>query len=140
MGGNSGTVEADETFIGGKARNMHNGCRKAKGRGAVGKAVVMGLLERHAEKGKSKVRAVMVDNTKRRTLKPIIQQHVDAGSNVYTDAVKSYVCLNPGFAHGFVDHAEKYVDGASTRTAWWWGSSRDSWRSAISGQRSDADF
>jgi len=38
-------VEADETYIGGKARNMDRGKRKAKGRGAVGKAVVMGLLE-----------------------------------------------------------------------------------------------
>jgi len=111
MGGNGGTVEADETFIGGKARNMHKGRRKAKGRGTVGKAVVMGLLERHAEKGKSRVRTVVVDNTKRRTLKPIIQQHVEAGSNVYTDALKSYVGLNPEFVHGFVDHAEKYVDG-----------------------------
>src|SRR5688572_9900884 len=45
----TGEVEVDETFIGGKARNMHAGKRKAKGRGAVGKAVVMGLLERHGE-------------------------------------------------------------------------------------------
>ena len=41
----TGEVEVDETFIGGKARNMHAGKRKAKGRGAAGKAVVMGLLQ-----------------------------------------------------------------------------------------------
>jgi transposase-like protein len=40
----SGTVEADETYIGGKARNMHEGRRKAKGRGTVGKAIIMGLV------------------------------------------------------------------------------------------------
>src|SRR4051794_36760165 len=55
----TGEVEVDETFIGGKARNMHVGKRKAKGRGAVGKAVVMGLLERHGE-----VRTFVVDNIK----------------------------------------------------------------------------
>ena len=49
----SGTVEADETFVGGKARNMHKGARKAKGRGTAGKAVVMGLLERHATAARS---------------------------------------------------------------------------------------
>jgi transposase-like protein len=108
----SGTVEADETFVGGKARNMHKGRRKAKGRGAVGKAAVMGLLERHTDKGKSKVRAFVVDNTKRRTLQPVVREHVEAGSNVYTDSLASYSGLNPDFVHGFVNHAEKYVDGA----------------------------
>jgi transposase-like protein len=107
----AGTVEADETFIGGKARNMHKGKRKAKGRGVVGKAAVMGLLERHGEKGKSKVRTFVVDNTKRRTLQPVVREHVEAGSNVYTDSLASYVGLNPEFVHGFVNHAEKYVEG-----------------------------
>src|SRR5437016_1543993 len=67
-----GTVEADETFIGGKARNMHKGKRKAKGRGAVGKAIVMGLLERHggqdeASKVASTVRTFVVANNKAST-------------------------------------------------------------------------
>ncbi len=108
----SGTVEADETFVGGKARNMHKGKRKAKGRGTVGKAAVMGLLERHSDKGKSRVRTFVVDNTKRKTLQPVVRAHVEAGSNVYTDSLASYAGLNPEFVHGFVNHAEKYVDGA----------------------------
>ena len=108
----TGTVEADETFVGGKARNMHKGNRKAKGRGTVGKAVVMGLLERHSEKGKSRVRTFVVDNTKRKTLQPIVREHVETGSNIYTDSLASYEGLNPEFVHGFVNHAEKYVDGA----------------------------
>ncbi len=47
----SGEVEADETYIGGKARNMHKSKRdeKISGRGASGKVAVMGLLERHGE-------------------------------------------------------------------------------------------
>ncbi|MBI3733055.1 MAG: transposase [Chloroflexi bacterium] len=54
----SGQVEADETYIGGKARNMHKGKRKAKGRGTVGKTAVMGLLERHGQ-----VRTKVIPNT-----------------------------------------------------------------------------
>lgn len=78
------SVEVDETFIGGRARNMHKGKRKAKGRGAGGKAVVMGLLERHGE-----VRTMVVSNTKRKTLAPKVREHLESGTNVYTDALKS---------------------------------------------------
>ena len=109
----SGTVEADETFIGGKARNMHAGKRKAKGRGAVGKAIVMGLLERHGgEDEASKVKAFVVKNTQRATLQPVIKDNVEAGSNVYTDALASYAGLEPEYVHEFVDHAECYAKGA----------------------------
>ena len=112
----TGTVEADETFIGGKARNMHAGKRKVKGRGAAGKAVVMGLLERHGkEEEGSKVKAFVVGNTKRKSLQPIIREHVEAGSNVYTDALASYTGLSTDYVHGFIDHAECYVkDGVHT--------------------------
>ena len=61
LGGKGKIVEADETFIGGKARNMHHGKRRVKGSGTVGKTVVLGLLERHGE-----VRTVVVENTRRR--------------------------------------------------------------------------
>ncbi len=67
----SGDVEVDESFIGGKARNMHVGKRQARGRGAVGKAVVMGLLQRHGE-----VRTDVVRDTKRKTLPPRVCAHV----------------------------------------------------------------
>lgn len=101
-----GEVEVDETFIGGKARNMHAGKRKAKGRGATGKAVVMGLLERHGE-----VRTVVVDNTKRRTLQPHVRDHVEKGAQVFTDALSSYTGLSPEYIHQVIDHAECYVKG-----------------------------
>jgi len=102
----TGEVEVDETFIGGKARNMHPGKRKAKGRGAAGKAVVMGLLQRHGE-----VRTLVVDNTKRRTLQPHIHQHVEKGAQVFTDALASYNGLSPEYVHQVIDHAECYVKG-----------------------------
>jgi transposase-like protein len=100
-----GEVEVDETFIGGKARNMHPGKRKAKGPGAVGKAVVMGLLERHGE-----VRTHVVSNVKRSSLQKHIHHHVEHGSEVFTDSLKSYEGME-GYTHQVIDHAECYVKG-----------------------------
>jgi len=63
----SGEVEVAETSIGGKARSMHAGKRRTKGRGALDKAV-------HGED-----RTTVVSDTKRRTLRPIVQEHVENG-------------------------------------------------------------
>ena len=102
----SGEVEVDETYIGGKARNMHPGARKAKGRGTVGKAVVMGLLERHGE-----VRTEVVPNIVRRTLHEKVREHVQPGSTIYTDELRSYGGLEAEYAHQVINHAEAYVRG-----------------------------
>ena len=104
----SGTIEADETFVGGKAKNMHKAARerKIKGRGAVGKTIVQGVLERGG-----KVIAGVVGNTKRKTLQPNIREVVEAGSTVYTDALKSYEGLEDAYLHDTVDHAIEYVRG-----------------------------
>ena len=112
----SGHVEVDETYIGGKARNMHKAVlaeRVARfatprtGRNqTTGKIVVMGLLERQGE-----VRTLVVEGTKRHHLHGEVVKHVEAGSNVYTDALRSYNKLSDEFVHGVIDHAEKYVDG-----------------------------
>lgn len=104
----SGEVEADETFIGGKARNMHASKRKEKiaGRGSSGKVAVMGLLERHGE-----VRTKVVPDTKSRTLQVEVRENVEPGSEVHTDALRSYRGLDPEYIHNVVDHAERYVDG-----------------------------
>jgi len=101
-----GEVEVDETFIGGKARNIHAGKRKAKGRGAVGKGVVMGLLKRHGE-----VRTLVVPDTEADTLQPRVRQHVRKGAAVFTDALASHSGLWPDDVHRVVDHAECYVKG-----------------------------
>ncbi len=104
----SGEVEADETFIGGKARNMHKDKRAEKiaGRGSSGKVAVMGLLERHGE-----VRTKVVPDTKSRTLQVEVRENVKPGSEVHTDALRSYRGLDPEYIHNVVDHAERYVDG-----------------------------
>ncbi len=107
----SGHVEVDETFIGGKARFQHEHKKKHIGTGGVGKAAVMGLLERHGPEGHSIVRTQVVANVRRHVLTPEIGKHVAMGSNVYTDALSSYRKLNDEYIHKVIDHAEKYVEG-----------------------------
>jgi transposase-like protein len=106
-------VEADETFIGGKARNMHKKRRErvVKGTGGTHMTPVMGLLARHTEKGESQVRAMVVENRRRETIHAVIRKQVEPGTPLYTDAHDAYTKLGPDFLHAFVDHAEKYVDG-----------------------------
>lgn len=103
-----GQVEADETFIGGKARNMHKGKREERisGRGASSKVAVLGLLERHG-----RVKTKVVPDTTRRTLQVEVRENVESGSEVHTDALRSYRRLDPEYVHKVVDHAERYVDG-----------------------------
>jgi transposase-like protein len=108
----SGHVEADETFIGQKARNMHAGvrARKITGTGGKDKTMVMGILERGKGKQQSKVRTTVVANRKKKALQAEVRKHVQAGSVLYTDALKSYEGLSE-FQHGVIDHAFQYVDG-----------------------------
>lgn len=103
----TGSVEADETFIGGKARNIHAWKRgqKIHGRGPDGKAIVFGLLDREAKK----VRICVVDRRRKNDLQAEIRSKVTVGSALYTDALKSYDGLDD-YAHKIVDHAEAYVD------------------------------
>lgn len=105
----SGHVEVDETFIGGKARFMHKHDRerKIKGTGGMGKVAVMGLLDRHS----GEIRLHVVPSRRRYCLDGIVREHVEAGSNVYSDALPSYNKLNDEYIHQVIDHAEKYVDG-----------------------------
>lgn len=109
-----GNVEVDETFIGGKARNMHAGKRKRLGisqsRSMVGKVAVMGLLERHGEG--SKVRLEVIANRKRHQLESTITEHVEVGATLHSDALRSYDRMAArGYIHNVIDHAEAYVDG-----------------------------
>jgi transposase-like protein len=108
MGGDGGEVEVDETFIGGKARNMHLDKRERRitGTGGKDKTAVMGILERGGE-----VRVAVVPNRRKKVLQEAVKQHVAAGTALYTDALLSYDGLAQEYAHKVIDHAEKYVDG-----------------------------
>jgi len=103
-----GEVEADETFIGGKARNMHVGKRQRRitGTGGKDKTAVMGMLERGGQ-----VRTIVVPNRKREALQTEVRNHVEAGAALYTDALPSYSGLAQEYAHAVVDHAVEYVNG-----------------------------
>ena len=113
-----GEVEADETFIGGKARNMHAAKRKRLGisqsRSMIGKVAVMGLLERHRkDEGGAQVRFKVIANRKKHQLETVVAEHVEAGANLYTDSLRSYDRMSErGYVHKVIDHAEAYVDGA----------------------------
>ncbi len=103
-----GQVEVDETFVGGKSRNMHKDVREQKitGTGGKDKTAVMGILERGGA-----VRTNVVKNRKKTTLQTIVKEHVQPGFEVFTDALKSYEGLEGEYLHQLVDHAIEYVKG-----------------------------
>ncbi|HEX3988171.1 MAG TPA: IS1595 family transposase [Verrucomicrobiae bacterium] len=107
-----GTIEADETLVGGLAKNMHKRQRAAKVHGMTGgthMTPVMGLLARHDGTNHSTVRTAVLPNRQKETLHAVIHQNVDPGSQVYTDSLVGYRGIESTFAHDFVDHAEAYV-------------------------------
>ena len=114
----AGEVEVDETFIGGKARNIHASDRAEKihRRGPDGKAIVAAVLERGGT-----IR-VSVCNTRRKPeLQAVVRENVEAGSALNSDALRSYDGLEE-FEHQVIDHAAAYVDGnvhANNRENFW---------------------
>ena len=111
LGGPGSEVEVDETFIGGKARNMHRAKRRRISdnvglQGGGGKAIVMGMLERDG-----KVKAEVIPNRKKATVEPALRSHVDTGSVLMTDEFDVYRSMGPDYVHKMVNHLERYVDG-----------------------------
>jgi transposase-like protein len=106
----NGEVEADETFIGGKARNMHKSVRARRitgqGRNTDDKIMVMGMMERGG-----KIRTQIVPDRKQDTLQEIVKTHVEPGTMLYTDELGGYKGLQGEYEHQIIDHAVKYVDG-----------------------------
>ncbi len=103
-----GEVEVDETFIGGKARNMHmeRRARVITGTGGKDKTMVQGMIERGG-----KVRAMVIDNRKKKALQKNVREHVEAGAAIFSDALKSYEGLENDYQHAVIDHAIEYVRG-----------------------------
>jgi transposase-like protein len=103
-----GEVEVDETFIGGKARNMHLSERKRRitGTGTKDKTVVFGMLQRDG-----RIRAKVMPDRRREHLHPEIKKHVETGAALYSDEWVAYNGLETEYQHQVVDHAMKYVDG-----------------------------
>ena len=84
-----GPVEVDETYFGGKRRNMPNAKRKklaGTGRGAVGKMAVVGMKDRAT----NEVRAEVVEATDAETLQEFVEEHTEDDAKVYTDDARAY--------------------------------------------------
>lgn len=116
IGGEGGEVEVDETFIGGKLRNMHKdkqtryrkNLESARNPGGpVGKAVVIGMLDRDARE----IRASVIPDVSRLQLQTAVLKNVNHGTNVYTDQAPGYQRLSQKYIHEIVNHAETYVRG-----------------------------
>lgn len=109
LGGHGKEVEADETFIGGKARNMHPNVHRrriVRGGGPHDKIAVMGFLERGGD-----VRAKIIDNRRKPLIHREVRENVTTMSTLFTDRLQSYEGLIRDYAHYMIDHAERYVDG-----------------------------
>jgi transposase-like protein len=110
LGGKGHEVEVDETFIGGAARFMNPSRRKRliPNAGVSGKTAVMGILDR----GKKEVRVTVIPTRRKHIVQGEILANVKPNTEVYTDALMSYMGLDiRGFQHGVIDHAESYVNG-----------------------------
>jgi transposase-like protein len=98
LGGQNKVVEADETYVGGKARNRKNKVPP--------KTAVLSLVERDGS-----VRSFRVPNVSAQTLRPVIVANVSRASYLMTDESLVYPKIGEEFAgHGTVNHsAEEYV-------------------------------
>ncbi len=106
----SGTIEMDETFIGGKVKNMHKS-KKPKGTGrsgvpvgAMAKTIVVGMLER-----KGRVKTEVVVERSQPVLHALVAKHVADGSTLMTDEWGGYKGTN--FQHEIINHVDAYVRG-----------------------------
>lgn len=109
----SGSVELDETFVGGKNKNRHRDKKVAKsqGRSFKDKTPVFGIY--HRETGK--VATYVITNTSRAEIQPIIYNHIELGSQVNTDEWHAYKGLNRDYDHNFVNHGiGNYANGDTT--------------------------
>lgn len=106
-----GPAEADTTYVGGRADNMHKARRERtiKGRGSVGKTPVHGVLQRGEADSPSQIRAIVLAREDAETLIGEVRRSVKAGAPVYTDEARAYADLGRSFAHEAIDHSCAYV-------------------------------
>jgi transposase-like protein len=108
-----GTVEVDESWIGGSARNMHKSkkAKVMKGNQNTALTPVQGLLERTTRDKCSQVKLAIIRTTKRAELHGNVRKYVLKGAEVHTDALAAYRGLESEYTHEVVDHAVEYVRG-----------------------------
>lgn len=109
-----GDVEVDETYIGGKVRNMHKDRKiraQAKGRNDGNKTIVLGILERATETKPKRIRTSILNDRKADSMRPEIMAHVEPGSTVHSDEWANNWRMDDQFEHQVVNHLKQYVDG-----------------------------
>ena len=104
-----GPAEVDESYFGGRRKNMSHAKRKTlTGRGAVGKSPVVGAKDRQT----NQVAAKAVAGTDAPTLQGFVRDHVEPGATVYTDEAGAYAGLSRDYDHEAVNHgAGEYIRG-----------------------------
>lgn len=108
-----GPTEADTTYVGGAAKNMHKAKREKKitGRGAVDKIAVHGVLERGDDAKASAVRAAVITTETAESVMREVRRHVAPGARVYTDEAPAYGDLVLSHIHKAIDHSKCYAIG-----------------------------
>jgi transposase-like protein len=108
-----GIVESDESYIGGKAANMHakKREREIQGRGGIGKTIVQGFLQRNADDAPSQIHAHIIPNAEQVTIMGEFLRHVEPWSVVCTDSALAFTNLADRYIHHMIDHSVRYVLG-----------------------------
>jgi transposase-like protein len=101
-------VETDETYVGGKAANMHAKKREREitGRGAVGKTIVQGFLERGGD-----VIAAVIPNAEQVTIMGNLLRNVEPNTVLCTDSALAYGNIADRYIHMQIDHSVQYARG-----------------------------
>ncbi len=103
----AGSVEADETYVGGRAKNMSKARRERSGVGVggQGKTIVMGMIERPAD-GAGEVRAKIIPDNTTRTIQAEVRANVAPGATLMTDQASAYIGMGE-YRHEVVNHGKQ---------------------------------
>lgn len=112
-----GPVEVDETYVGGKARNMHAAQRKQlRGRGGIDKTAVVGAKDRHS----NRVAARVIQRTDQATLQRFVADHADWQADIYTDSASAYKGLpnHEAVAHSTGEYVRGQIHTNGVESFW----------------------
>ena len=106
-------IEVDETFVGGKTKNRHwnKKVKDAGGRSFKDKVPVFGMLVRGGN-----VKCIVVNDTKTRTIQPLIHKYIPQWATIYSDEWSAYTGLSMNYNHSTIDHSKKQYKVGNVHT------------------------